>query len=444
MSFLKKIFGGISSGSSTFDADEPDVKFGRYSDAFKNESQVNKWRSADTLFKEKKYIEAYNDFFLYLRDEKANNVTHTSNGDSISFEILQGSKKVTGIASTQKVEAEVKVVKCNKLGVAFMRKLMEKNYSLRYGRFALSDDDTVYMKFTTTTEDGSPEKIYYALKELAIQSDKQDDLLVEEFSAIEPIDTGHIKQLTEAELATKIKWLRKYIDDALDYLENNPQNKNDGDKAYLLLSLIFKLDYLITPEGKVMDLLEKAQSNYYKKNDNKNLQEKIADMINAFKEIRKYTDEQLKNELYDTTATFGLGSPTGHNVIKDMIENIGKNINAALEAKKNFEARSIEEYIVSYSLFFYGMLKPTRRHYEFIMKLLNYDYFQELGFKRKYVENGNPNKSEISRKIESINNDFKEEYPNIKINAGSLKYGNLESFVFSYLQAIQKLPYTEA
>jgi len=443
MSFLKKIFGGISSGASTFDNDEPNIKFGRYSDAFKNEAQVNKWRSADNLFKEKKYIESYNDFFHYLRDDVCNNVIHSIDGDVINFEILQGSKKVLGKASAEKVEAEVKVVKCNKLGVAFMRKLMVKNYSLRYGRFALYGD-TVYMKFTTTTLDGSPEKLYYALKEIAIQSDKQDDLLVEEFSAIEPIDTGHINQLSNEELNTKITWLRKYIDEAIDFIEKNPQNKDEGDKAYLLLSLIFKLDYLITPEGKVMDLLEKAQSNYYNKKDNKNLQEKIADMITAFKEIRTYSDEQLKNELYDTTATFGLGSPTGHNVIADMIENIGKNIKNAIDANKNFEARSIEEYIVSYGLFFYGMLKPTRRHYEFIMKLLNYDYYKALGFKRNYIDNGSPNKSEISRKIDAINNDFKAEYPNIKIDASRLKYGSLEKFVYSYLKAIQKLPYIEA
>lgn len=443
MSFLKKIFGGISSGESNFDADEPDIKFGRYSDAFKNDQQVNKWRSSDALFKEKKYIEAYNDFFHYLKDEKAENVKHTVDGDKIDFEILQGSKKVVGTASTEKVHAEVRVVKCNKLGVAFMRKLMEKNYSLRYSRFAL-DGDLIYMKFTTTTEDGSPEKLYYALKEIAIQSDKQDDLLVEEFSAIEPIDNGHIIPLTDGELQTKINWLRKYIDGAISDIEDNPQNKNDSDKAYSLLSLVFKLDYLISPEGKVMDLLEKAQSDYYRKNDNKNIQDKVAELIKKFKKIRELTDDQLKNELYRTTATFGLGSPTGHGVVADMIENIGKNVNAALEAKRNKPARAMEEYILGYSLFFYGLLKPTRRHYEFMLKLLNYDYFKELGFKRNYVENGKPNKSEISRKINAINQNFKEEYPNISVNSGSLKYHDMEHFIFSYLQAIQKLPYTEA
>jgi len=416
MSFFKKIFGGKESSRFPDLGNEPDVKFGRYSDSFKNEEQVEKWRIALDQFKQKEYVSAYRHFFSYLRDDAANNVKITDENEGLHFEVLQGSKKISGTADSKHIHAEVKVVKSNKLNVAFMRKLMEKNYNLKYSRFALADDNTVYMKFSTTAEAGSPEKLYYALKEVAIQADKLDDLLINEFSTLEAIDNTHIIPLSDEEAATKIKWLRKYITDSKAIIENIGISKNEGDKAYITLALVFKLDYLITPEGKVMDLLEKAQTAYYRQMDNKSPQEKIEEMMESFDEIIEMTDEQLKGELYQTTSTFGLGTPTGHNIISDMIENTSKNLKAAIEGRNYNVAKAIAEYVSGYSLFFYGMQKPTKRFFEFLMKILNYEFYQELGFQRNYLEDGNLNKSAIKKRIAEINDSFKVEFPNIALN----------------------------
>lgn len=441
MSFFKKIFGGKEANTLPRLSNEPNIKFGRYSDSFKNEAQVEKWRIALEQFKQKEYVDAYRHFFSYLRDEEANNVKITEENNALHFEVLQGSKKISGTADSRQVHAEVKVVKSNKLNVAFMRKLMEKNYNLKYSRFALAEDDTVYMKFSTTAESGSPEKLYYALKEVAVQADKLDDLFINEFSALEPIDNTHILPLSEEESATKIKWLRKYIQDSKTIVDGIGISKNEGDKAYILLALVFKLDYLISPEGKVMDLLEKAQTAYYRQMDNKSAQEKIEEMMESFDEIVEMTDEELKVELYRTTSTFGLGTPTGHNIISDMIENTGKNLKGALENRNYDVAKAIAEYVSGYSLFFYGMQKPTKRFFEFLMKILNYEFYQELGFQRNYFEDSQLNKSVIKKRIAEINDSFKVEFPNIALNASNLDYESRAHFAHSFLKEIQKLPY---
>jgi len=406
MSFFKKIFGGKESSRFPGLENEPDVKFGRYSDSFKNEEQVEKWRIALEQFKQKEYVNAYRHFFSYLRDDDANNVKISDENEVLNFEVFQGSKKISGTADSKHVHAEVKVVKSNKLNVAFMRKLMEKNYNLKYSRFALAEDDTVFMKFSTTAEAGSPEKLYYALKEVAIQADKLDDLLINEFSMLEAIDNTHIIPLSDEEAATKIKWLRKYITESKTIIDSIGISKSEGDKAYIILALVFKLDYLISPEGKVMDLLEKAQTAYYRQMDNKSSQEKIEEMMESFDEIIEMTDEQMKGELYKTTSTFGLGTPTGHNIISDMIENTSKNLKAAIEGRNYNVAKAIAEYVSGYSLFFYGMQKPTKRFFQFLMKILNYEFYQELGFQRNYFEDSSLNKSTIKKRIAEINDSF--------------------------------------
>jgi len=440
MSFFKKIFGGRAPENAFFSDGEPNIKFGRYSDSFKNEQQIEKWQKALALFKEKDYLNAYQHFFMYLKDKNADNVKITETNNKLQFEVYQGSKKISGQATNKLVSAEVKVVKSNSLKVAFMRKLMERNYNLKYSRFALAADNTVYMKFSTTAESGSPQKLYYALKEVAIQADKLDDLLINEFSSIENVDNNHITPLNEKERNVKIRWLKKYIVDALE-LVKEIGTKNDGDRAFILLSLAFKLDYLITPEGNLMDKLEKVQSTYYQQNSTKNSQEKIEEIIELFEEINNLSNEEISKELYQTKATFGVGTPTSHNIISDQIQEISKQISNAIE-NKNFElSKAICEYIAGYALFFYGMQRPTKRFFEFLVKILNYEYYEELGFQRPYYKKNQLNKSEITKRLNEINNTFKKEFPGIALNAGNLKFESRTHFAYSFLKEIQKLPY---
>ena len=58
---------------------------------------------------------------------------------------------------------------------------------------------TVCMRFDSEIKTANPNKLYYGLKELATKADKQDDLLVEEFSLLEALDTEHIIPITNRE-----------------------------------------------------------------------------------------------------------------------------------------------------------------------------------------------------------------------------------------------------
>ena len=190
MGFLDRLFGRGSSSNP-----RPDIDFGRYSDGYKSKAQVEAWKKSVDLFKEKKYHEAYQEFFNYLGDDELKNVEWNQNNGDIDFTFYQGSKKITGSASQERVTAEVKVVKAANPSVAMMRKLMEMNFALRYGRFALKPDNIISLKFNTNVMDGSPEKLYYAFKEISLRADKQDDLLISQFRGLEQIDSGHTQDI---------------------------------------------------------------------------------------------------------------------------------------------------------------------------------------------------------------------------------------------------------
>ena len=68
--------------------------------------------------------------------------------------------------------------------VPVMRRLLEMNFTLYYSRFAL-DNERLCMRFESDIETANPSKLYYGLKELATKADKQDDLLVQDFSSLQ-------------------------------------------------------------------------------------------------------------------------------------------------------------------------------------------------------------------------------------------------------------------
>ena len=138
MSFFEKLFGG-----GTKKEPQPNLSFGRYSDSYKTAEQYDSWDKSLGLFEKEQYLTSYLEFFTYLRDNFEDNVIWKEENGKIHFEIFQGSKKATGVADANKVTIEAKVAKTDTLNIGFMRRLLERNFSLRYSRFALDPDNNI-------------------------------------------------------------------------------------------------------------------------------------------------------------------------------------------------------------------------------------------------------------------------------------------------------------
>ncbi len=132
----------------------------------------------------------------------------------------------------------------------------------------------------------NPNKLYYGLKELAIKADKLDDLLVQEFAALQTVDTEHIITIPESEERSEIQF-HDALDksETLDYIATLDADKFSGGIAYLLLSLAFRIDYLVCPDGKLLNELEKIVEIYYRK-DEKQTMERNQGMMEGFKKLQ--------------------------------------------------------------------------------------------------------------------------------------------------------------
>ncbi|MBL0146145.1 MAG: hypothetical protein IPP48_10555 [Chitinophagaceae bacterium] len=432
---LDKLFGWGKKKQET----NPSIRFGRYSDNNKTVEKTNKWTEADNLFKEKKYHQSIDAFFDYLRDDEADNVKLHRNGSDFSFEIYQGSKIVRGKGDNDHLYAEVSLANMPQLSVPVMRRLLDQNFTLYYSRYAL-DNERLCMRFDSDIETANPNKLYYALKELSTKADKQDDLLVQDFTSLQMVDTEHVDEIPESEKETKYAFTQKWISEALAYLETLDAEKFSGGIAYLLLTLVFKIDYLVCPEGKLQAELEKIPHIYFAK-DEKPAVEKNNAMMEAFKKFQSFPKEDFFKNLFNSKSSFAIVTPQTHKTIADVIYGANNNMIWYRDNNYPFIAQQICEYGISFCQYSYSLPKPLTQLFQLFMQVNYPDYFMSLGFTEE-LYNAEKNKfssEEIINKINTIQTNWRKKYPKLDFKTANLRFDNLVNFNNTYTNELEFL-----
>lgn len=414
------------------------ITFGRYSDAFKAQDKIDWWNKCEKEFQQKDYLNSYESFFNYLKDESVDNLTYKREGDTINFEFLQGSKIVHGYISPQKVCAEADIAEYEKLSVAFMRRLMELNYSLFYSRFAMKDNRIVILSDSAVAA-APPRKLYYAWKELATRADKQDDLLIDDFAMLKSIGNTSVEQLSENEKEVKYAYFKKWLDETLKLVSELNEDAFSGANSYLLLNCAYKIDYLIAPEGTLMNDLEKMSWDYFAR-DNKPFPEKNRNMKKALEKIAAKPREEILGDLYRTKSTFGIANPAPHATIVDLVKNNINNVKWYIDNNYPNIAVTIYEYLATYSLFSYGLPKPDARLFHVMINVINQDYFTALGTGDMFIDPaGKFNQQLVIGKINEIILEGQKQYPELKFNTDNLKFDTLLNFLRSFITEMQNL-----
>lgn len=417
----------------------PVIRFGRYSDNNKVVRKVERWNQAESLFKEKKYLESILAFFDYLRNEEEDNVKLVEEEGQHKFLFYQGSKIIRGYFNKEKLEAEVILAQMPQPSVPVMRRLLEMNFHLYYSRYALHEDK-VYMFFDSDIETCNPSKLYYGLKEMATKADKQDDLLVQDFTTLLPIDTGHVVQIPDAEKEIKFTYFKKWIAETLELIGTIDNDKYSGGIAYLLLALAYRIDYFIIPEGRLLADLEKIVEIYFRK-DNRLVTEKNAEMMDCFQRIATKDQAAFFPYLFRSRFTFSIVAPQNYKTVSDAIYNANQNISWYKEHKMPTVAAQISEYGFSYCQYSYSLPKPVSELFQVFM-MVNYSgFFKALGVKNDYfdAEKGTYNQEQIAVAINDIIERWKEKYPELKFDITKIKFDNAVAFNQTFTTEVEYL-----
>lgn len=440
MRFFNKIF-----GFEDKDLLQPNIQFGRYTDSYKTPEQYKAWENAVDEFEKGNYLSSYRLFFQYLGNTAVKNVMVEEQDGQLNFEILQGSKKIKGYANNKKVKVAAKVVQTDDLNVSFMRRLMEENYKMKYSCFALDEENDISVVFTTYVVDGSPYKIYAALKEVATKADKLDDLLIEEFDVLHHTDTSLLEEISVEEKEVKYAFIQNNIETVLQQIDKGGAKLQEypGAIAYLLLNLGYKIDYLTIPEGNLMEAIERIHRLFFSKDGKTSLQ-KNSLLYKEYRTLQKRPKAAIFKELYRVKNTFGITKPAAHDRVVSFIDGELPHMNWYEENGYEHIALAIPGYIVGYCLFQFAVPKPVKELLHLYYQVTEAAYFKDLGFQYNFVENGVLEKKEIKRAIKKITEANDRQYPRFNPDTSDLSFDNLIKFARSYLLMIRNLNLAKA
>jgi hypothetical protein len=247
---------------------------------------------------------------------------------------------------------------------------------LKYSRFTLTPDNEIAIIFDSYTLDGSPLKLYTALRELAIHADKHDDKMVEEFEGLEAVEIYKRRELPEAEKETKYNYIIEQIKAAFREMDEGKLNADRYPVAhtYLLLCLGYKLDYLTKPEGFMMETLENVHRLAFAQ-DGKNVPQKNLVLRKEFQKLIDRPKEKFYQELYEVRSTFGITTPVDHNQLVQLIEQELPNMKWYMEQGYDKIALSVPGFIVGQSLFNYTLPEPDKALFHLYFQILEPEFF---------------------------------------------------------------------
>lgn len=418
---------------------EPSISFGRYSDNNKTVAKVSRWTAADSFSKQQDYYNSIDAFFDYLRDEQAQNVVLDRNGSQGTFQLWQGSKIVRGEFDGDRLQAEITLARMPQPSVPVMRRLLDMNFNLYYCRYSL-DNDRLCMRFDSSIKTANPNKLYYGLRELATKADKMDDLLVQEFASLQTIDTEHVIEIPAAEKEVKYNFLQQSVKETLDYIDSLDAEKFSGGIAYLLLTLAFRIDYLVCPEGKLLSELEKIVEIYFRK-DEKQTIERNKGMIEGYQKLLLRTKDEVFPFLFRSKHTFAIVSPQNHKSIADAITSSHQNMAWYRDNQYPLIANRVVEYGLSFCQYSYSLPKPLTDLFRLFMQVNYGYYFTALGFSTSYYDAAS-NKFDIDEVKETINEiitEWKPKYPKMEFRTNLLQFGDLLQFNVSFTTEITQM-----
>ena len=127
MSFFEKVSSVVSNLFLPTPHVPPMLKggLGRYIFT-RTKDRTNVWEEALKAYDDKRYIEAYIGVLNYLKNPYAENIVYQTFGNNenrgFTFELLQGSKKLTGRITPESLTITTEVVSVKKMSVGFMRR----------------------------------------------------------------------------------------------------------------------------------------------------------------------------------------------------------------------------------------------------------------------------------------------------------------------------------
>lgn len=433
--------------SKLFNTNNPkdDIHLGRHSNYHLSEKQNQAWTSAIDQYSNGDFLNSFRNLLIFLKqDGERDNIVYTDHKDAIEFTLFQGSVKVTGRHSSDRLEVQAKLAKATELPEKMMLRLLSKNYEFEFVKYALNEKNEILLVLNPGLADAQPNVILRGIRELATQADKLDDLISADFESVEIMETAHVIMKEPSIKKANVAFLRDEINKLYQDLDEQKEVYQylEFTRVYKIFNLVYATDFLLTPQGQIMETLEIMHRELH--NPDGNLEEKTIYFEQALKNLSKSNDKLLEKELYEVFYTFNLTPKITVGTLREIIDNERQQLEWYQENGHEKIVQNMVGYIFGYCLFNYTMPAPIKILIQFYYKCQFPDYFRKLDDTPFVNIDGTLNKKNIKSEISKLSKSVRWTEAKFKSNTRlKLDYNNLTTFACSLLDAIYELDFIE-
>ncbi|MEA2099466.1 MAG: hypothetical protein U9P72_04975 [Campylobacterota bacterium] len=420
--------------------------FGRGTNASLSPNEEELFNKSYEAFEKKDIVNAY-DYFLkslenYCDENPNQNIITKMEGDKLHFEIFQGSAKVTGTITKEHFYAEVIIIKKKNATVALKRYILERNYQLTYAYY-FSDDEYIKLKLFHDNITMSPQKIFFPIRELALNADFDKEHIKSEFPNIELEGIGHLNPIDKDELKTKYDFLHKWIDELDAKILTLPSNDNAGMQAFLHLNILFKIDYLLVPKYDIYHKISKKVQEYFG-DENPSIEAKNEELKRYICKLKNMSFDDFRGKFYNAKYTFNPTEKTSFEEITNFISESLTKIRWYKNNRYNQIIPTIYRYIAFYTLYNYGLNQVMRELLHTLIEIQNQTFFNELKYPVLYSQEDETfSKKTIISRIEDIIEPHQARFKELEPFGSELNFSNMNEFSNSFYLQINSLNFEE-
>ncbi len=417
--------------------------YGRGVHSLPNPDEHELFEKASEAFIQDDRLKGY-DYFLssltHVGDAK--HLTYTVYEDKITFELLQGCAVIRGTVTKDALNATAAVAKTSDLHVAIKRRFLERNFQLTYARFC-DKEGILTLKLHLDNATITPHKIFFPLREIALNADFEKEMLLGEFKDIELLESDHIRYVDHEQCIRLHGWMLKWIDQTKKSLQGLLSNDNTGMVSFSYLALLLQIDYLLIPRKKMAkDIAEKVGG--YFMDDEKLTEDKNADLQSYLAELETMSIEEFSTQMYRGNYTFSPFDQAMHEEIVSFIEESLAKVKWYKSNHSSYVIGAIYKYIALYILYNYGLHPTLRILMHLHVQVYVSDFFEDMGEARLYTPATNRfDKTRIHENIESAIIPYQKRYKGLQNFSHLLNYTDLDSFSQSFYLQIKNLDFSE-
>ena len=289
----------------------------------------------------------------------------------------------------------------------------------------------------------SPQKIFFPIREIALNADFDKEHIKCEFPDISMQDIEHLEVIDEDELKLKYDSLHNWIDALEAKILTLPSNDNAGMQAFLHLNILLKVDYLLVPKYEIYQKISKKIQEYFNE-ENSSIESKNEELSRYIAKLKKMDFEEFRKKFYNAKYTFNPTEKTSFEEVNNFISESLTKIRWYKNNRYNLIIPTIYKYIAFYTLYNYGLNVVTRELIHTLVEVQNQGFFKQLDYPTLYDEEKEVfSKKAIINRIEDIIEPHQGRFKLLEPFGEELNFSSMNEFSNSFYLQIQNLNFEE-